>query len=134
MLYLVDTNVLSELARPKPNAKTTRMFAEHFVDIRLASVSLHEINYGIERLPDGKRKQTLREAMNAITSGIIVLSYDTAAAQWHAVQRARLVRVGKAPTFVDGLIAAIAAVTDCALITFNMKDFRDFEIKITQWA
>lgn len=134
MLYLIDTCVFSDLAKPRANPKTLRKFTEHFEDVRLASVSLHEIRYGIELLPDGKRKETLREGMLAIISGVVVLPYDAVAAEWHATARARLVKTGETRSFVDGQIAATAAVNGCELVTSNMKDFRGLGVSLAKWA
>lgn len=134
MTYLLDTSILSELTKPSPNPETVRAFTEHFDHVRLASVSLHEIRYGIERLLHGKRKETLREAMRSIVSDIAVLPYGEAAAEWHATERARLEKEGKTPSFADGQIAAIAAVNGCELITVNVKDFRGFDLKVETWS
>lgn len=134
MLYLVDTCVLSDLAKPSPNARTLRAFTEHLADVRLASISVHEIRYGIERLPDGKRKEMLSEAMDMIMGGVAILPYDAPASAWHAVERARLAKKGEVPSFVDGQIAAIAAVNECQLITSNVKDFRGFDLRVARWG
>lgn len=134
MTFLLDTSVVSELAKPKPSSKTIRAFSAHFDEVRLASVVVHEIRYGIERLPDGKRKDTIRAAMTAIVDGILVLPYDEAAGTWHAVERGRLEAIGRVPSFVDGLIAATAAAHGCTLVTANVRDFRDFSISVETWA
>jgi tRNA(fMet)-specific endonuclease VapC len=132
--YLLDTSVVSELAKLRPNPRTVKAFTDHFDEVRLASVVLHELRYGIERLPDGKRKETLRAAMDVIVSGIVVLPYDAAAGAWHASERVRLEALGRVPAFADGLIAATAAVHGCALVTANAKDFRAFAVKIETWS
>ena len=56
----------------------------------------------------------------------LILLYDAAAAAWHARERARLVRLGKAPPFVDGQTPAIAAANDLVLVTRNLRDFAGF--------
>lgn len=132
-MYLLDTSVVSELAKPKPNANTVRAFADHLHEVSLASVVLHEIRYGIERLPDGKRKDTIRGAMDVIVNTLVVLPYDAKAAEWHASERARLQALGRAPAFADGLIAATAAAHGCKLVTANARDFRSFSIAIETW-
>jgi tRNA(fMet)-specific endonuclease VapC len=134
MIYLLDTSIVSELTKPRPNAKTVKAFTDHFEDVRLASVVLHESRYGIERMPDGKRKDTLRAAMDVIVLGIPVLPYDAAAGEWHAAERARLEAAGRTPAFADGLIAATAAVHGCTLVTANTRDFRAFALTVQSWA
>lgn len=134
MIYLLDTSVVSELAKPQPNATTVKTFADRFHDVRLASVVLHEIRYGIERLPDGKRKEMICAAMEIIVNGIAVLAYDAAAGEWHATERARLEATGRVPALADGLIAATAAVHGCTLVTANARDFRAFAVTVETWA
>jgi tRNA(fMet)-specific endonuclease VapC len=134
MIYLLDTSIVSELAKPAPRANIVRSFTTHFDDVRLASVVLHELRYGIERLPAGKRKDTIRAAMEIIVNGIEVLPYETAAAEWHAVERARLQASGRTPPFVDGMVAATAAAHGCALVTANARDFRMFSISVETWS
>lgn len=63
-----------------------------------------------------------------------ILDYDRAAAEWHAVERARLAAAGETPPFVDGQIAAIAFAKSLTLVTFNEADFRGFQgIDVTSW-
>ena len=64
-----------------------------------------------------------------------VLDYDREAADWHALERARLSAAGKTPPFVDGQIAAIAYVNQLVLITSNTADFKDFQgLQVRSWA
>jgi tRNA(fMet)-specific endonuclease VapC len=64
-----------------------------------------------------------------------ILDYGRAAAEWHAVERARLEAAGKTPPFVDGQIAAIASVNDLVLVTANKTDFRGFKgLRVQNWA
>lgn len=63
-----------------------------------------------------------------------VLDYDQQAAEWHALERARLVAAGQTPSFADGQIAAIAHARQLVLVTENQKDFKRFQgIEIQSW-
>ena len=63
-----------------------------------------------------------------------VVDYDRRAADWHARERARLAAVGTTPPFVDGQIAAIAAVNGLTLVTANTSDFAAFDdLDIERW-
>lgn len=134
MRFLLDTSFVSELSKPRPDDKAVRSFTNHFEDVRLASVVLHELRFGIERMPAGKRRDTLRAAMDVLVGGIQVLSYDVAAAEWHAAERARLETAGRVPSFADGMIAATAAVYGCVVVTRNPGDFRPFGITVETWS
>ena len=63
-----------------------------------------------------------------------MLPYDSAAALWHGVQRARLEARGLRPAFADGQIAAIAATQGLVLVTRNISDFAAFDgLQLLNW-
>ena len=60
--------------------------------------------------------------------------YDTAAADWHATERARLEKLGQKPPFADTQIAAVAFVHGLSVVTVNLADFAAFQgLKIEDW-
>ena len=59
MNYLVDTNVLCELAKPQPAGEVMAWFVKHEPYLYVSSISLGEIRKGLELLPTGKRKSGL---------------------------------------------------------------------------
>lgn len=64
-----------------------------------------------------------------------VLEYDREAADWHALERARLSASGRTPPFTDGQIAAIAHVNDLILVTGNSRDFEGFQgLRLEDWS
>jgi len=100
----------------------------------VVSVTLHEALYGVERLPEGKRKQTLRDFMRDVVAKMTVLPYDIAAAEWHARERARLEGSGRTMPYADGQIAAIAVVRTLTLVTANARDFRGVQgLRLEDW-
>lgn len=104
-------------------------------EVATAAPAWHEITYGCRRLPPS-RKRTLIEDYLAATasSGLPILPYDTAAATWHAAERARLERGGTLPSFVDGQIAAVAHSNDLVLVTRNVTDFQKFAgLRVENW-
>ncbi|MDN3559833.1 PIN domain-containing protein [Vreelandella neptunia] len=57
-MIILDTNILSELMRPAPNMRVVNWLnAEEPLGVTITAITVAEILYGIERLPDGKRKQ-----------------------------------------------------------------------------
>ena len=56
--YLLDSNIVSEPVRPRPDAGVQARLAEHGSRVALASVVWHELLYGMERLPEGRRKDS----------------------------------------------------------------------------
>jgi tRNA(fMet)-specific endonuclease VapC len=132
--YLLDTNVLSEPMRPAPDAEVMKRIAAADDAIATASPVWHEIEFGRLRLPASKRRRAIEALIDAMAAALVILPYDTPAAAWHARERARLARLGKLPPFVDGQIAAIAAVNDLILVTRNVRDFSGFSsLEVESW-
>lgn len=62
------------------------------------------------------------------------LKGDTATAEWHGAERARLVSIGRTPPHLDGQIASIAATNGLILVTFNLADFQHFRgLQVEDW-
>lgn len=127
LVYLVDTNTISEIEKMQPNPNIVARLEAHWVEIALASVSWHELLYGYHRLPESRRKQRVGFFIrHTIKPDIPVLPYDMAAARWFAQERARLTQIGRSPSYPDGQIAAVAAANNLILVTRNLSDFADF--------
>lgn len=132
--YLLDTNVLSEAMRPVPDFDVMRHINEAGDTIATASPVWHELQFGVLRLPAGKRRRAIQTIIDALSSAIVVLPYDADAATWHARERARLTHLGRPPPYVDGQIAAIAVVHRLALVTRNVRDFSGFaDLCVESW-
>ena len=133
--YLLDTNVLSEPAKPTPNPGVKRRLLEAEGTIATASLVWHELWFGCYRLAPSHRRAALETYLqDVIAPHIPVLGYDDAAAAWHASERARLGAAGNTPSFVDGQIAAIARVNALVLVTANVKHYESFEgLTVEDW-
>lgn len=135
MSYLLDTNVFAELSRAKPNRAVVRAFERHVDDLVTASIVLHEMWFGIERLPRSHRRAHLERFMADVVGGIRAIPYGERAARWHATERARLAASGKTAPYADGQIAAISAIHDATLVTANLGDFSAFAgLRTENWA
>lgn len=126
--YLLDTNVLSEFTKAAPNSNVLSKLAETSGQFCTCVTVWHEMQFGIERLKESKRKLGLLSFLEALeTSGLPVLAYEKPAAIWLARQRAKLANHGLTPALADGEIAAVAAHHQLILVTRNTDDFRVFE-------
>ncbi len=126
--YLLDSNILFESARLRPDAAVLQRFATHDGEHATVAIVWHELLYGCELLAASKSKRQLHSYLAMLLSnGLIILPYDLAAANWYAKQGARLDRLGKTCAYADGEIAAITATQDLTLVTQNLKEFENFE-------
>jgi tRNA(fMet)-specific endonuclease VapC len=133
-LYLLDTNVFAALSSAKPSRAVERAFTKHTGEIVTAAVVLHEMWFGIARLPHSRRRTELETFMAAIVAPVRVLPYGERAARWHASERARLGALGRVTDLADGQIAATAAVHDAVLVTANVGHFEVFEgLHVENW-
>jgi tRNA(fMet)-specific endonuclease VapC len=133
--YLLDTNVISELSKPTPDVGVLRRFRRHELHVTTASIAWNELLFGCQRLPSSKRRDLLLTFVDQVLRpSLPILSYDTAAAEWHAAERVRLEKAGTPRPFIDGQIAAIAHVNGLVLVTANGRDFRFFDgLVVEDW-
>ena len=136
MRYLLDTNTVSEPLRAKPDAGIMRRLRENDGEAAIPAPVWHELRFGCARLPASRRRQMIeRYIEDVILASFPVLDYNREAAEWHALERARLTAAGRTRPFVDGQIAAIAYVNDLVLITSNTGDFEGFDgLRVQNWA
>lgn len=133
--YLLDTNVLSEPLRPTPNERVMSRLRGAENEIATAALVVHELRFGAARLKPSKKRRTIEAYLDDVLRATVpVLPYDETAADWHALERARLVAAGQTPPFVDGQVAAIAAVNGLVLVTANVADYSAFSgLSVENW-
>lgn len=133
--YLLDTNVLSEPLRPRPDAGVLAQLERHATELATAAPVWHELWFGCWRLGAGARRDAIERYLRGVVGeGLEILAYSEEVAEWHAVERARLVRAGRTPGFVDGQVAASAAVGGLVLVTRNVRDFAGFHgLEVENW-
>ncbi len=135
MKYLLDTNVLSEPLKLKPDPVFLYKLKSHRQVVSTATPVLHEMVFGCHRLKVTRKRDFIKAYIaEVVTNTLTIFSYDEAAAIWHAKERARLVTLGQTPCFTDGQIASIAYVNDLILVTRNLSDFRIFQgLRVENW-
>jgi predicted nucleic acid-binding protein len=129
MSYVIDTNVVSELARPTPNRAVVDWFATQR-SIALSAVSIEELAYGIARARSAERRRLAPwfEALLAVPAEI--LPVDERVARAAGELRAARERVGRTVAQADMLIAATAIVAGRTLVTCNTRDFEGCGVTI----
>ena len=125
MSYLLDTNVVSELVRVKPNNKVVKWF-ETVPDeaLHLSVLSLGEVRKGVEKLKASRRRERLRvwlEQDLVEWFGPRLLPVDHAVADRWGILLARIERPVPA---IDSLLAATALHHGLRLVTRNIEDFQ----------
>jgi toxin FitB len=96
------------------------------------AVTVAEIRYGLERLPDGRRKDSLLTTATEVFAAFsdYIQPFDADAATWYAAIVARRDRVGLPINGFDAQMAAICRTRGAALATRNAKDFRETGIDV----
>lgn len=131
MSYLVDTNVLSEQARPAPDAKVIEWMRRHESELYVSTITIGEIRRGIERLPDGKRKARLQQWLQSVCDCMQgrILSFNASTAHVWGQLKAKWEKAGVNVPSLDSQIAATASRHSLTLVTRNTGDFEKTGIK-----
>lgn len=128
--YLLDTNVISETARPKPDANVTRWLGQ-ISTITLPAIGVYEIASGIHRLPAGKKREFLEAWLaELLASDCDVLPLDSDAALICAEMEAYARRKGRTLDLRDLLIAAIARSRSLGVATRNVTHFTGLGVPV----
>ncbi|MDQ6971614.1 MAG: type II toxin-antitoxin system VapC family toxin [Mariprofundaceae bacterium] len=124
MSYLLDTNVLSELVRAKPNPAVLAWFGNVPDDSLYISVlTIGEIRKGVELLADGARREKLRvwlehDLPDWFESRVLAVDMPVAE-RWGKLQA----EAGRSVPAIDSLLAATALHHELRMVTRNVQDF-----------
>lgn len=135
MAFLIDTSVVSETVRPKPEPKVLAWVEQRNpAELFLASPTIGELMRGVRKIKEEARTNTyerwIENDLSEQFEGRILPFDDKAARIW-----GRLMgdgdRKGLTPAAADAQIAAIAIEHGLVLVTRNVRDFQNFDLAIT---
>lgn len=133
-MIVLDTNVVSELARPQPAPKVVDWVdAQDSADLVITAVTAAEIRAGVALLPTGRRQRQIAERMEALiteTFAGYVLAFDVDSSEYYANIVATRTHAGRPISGLDAQIAAVCAQHDGTLATRNTDDFDGLDLNL----
>lgn len=128
-MYLLDTNVVSELRKPRPHGAVVA-WLESVDDAKLflSAVTLGEIQAGIEltREQDPSKADEIEAWLELVAGAYNVLPINASAFRdW-----ARLMHRKSDTLYEDAMIAATARVNDLTVVTINVADFKALDVEV----
>jgi toxin FitB len=132
-MILLDTNIVSEPYRARPNARVRDWLNEQSKErLFICTPVLAELRYGVERVEAGPRRTRLEEWMRGLEDHFQnrILPVDRDAAHEFGRVFARRYRIGRPIATMDALIAAIARCHHAKLATHDVADFDHLDLEI----
>lgn len=132
--YLLDTNAISELTKPRPNKGFLRWLATvPEYRLYLSVLTIGEIVSGIERLPESNKKRDLwswltTDLLARFGERIVPVDFDVAHLWGRFEAHART--QGKVLPVIDALLAATAMRHRLAIVTHNTRDFANLFVRV----
>ena len=133
-MIILDTNVISELMRAKPEPVVVDWFrVRSLLEMATTTINLAEIRRGLARLPFGRRRRDLEVTFNSLAArGFAnrVFDFDASAVDAYGDLAVERERAGRPLEGFDGLIAAIAKSRGLPIATRSMDDFAECGIDL----
>ncbi len=133
-MIVLDTNVVSELARPQPAPAVVRWVdAQDTADLVITAVTAAEIRAGVALLPTGRRRRQIAQYMEALineTFAGYVLAFDVQSSEHYAEVVTTRTHAGRPISGLDAQIAAICAQHRAVLATRNVADFDGLGLRL----
>ena len=123
-IYLLDTNIISELRKPAPNQNVLEKFAKYAEISVISAVTFDEMLFCVKRMEEGRKKDALWEFYtDFVQKTLDIIPFDVHCAWIHSDLTERLERAGKPSPIIDSMIAATAIANNQILVTRNVSDF-----------
>ena len=133
-MILLDTNVVSEVMRVAPAPDVLKWLNDSDAsDLYLSTITIAEISYGLQILPEGGRRTAIGERFEQfVEQGFShrVLSFDEPAAFIYGQIMAGRKRIGRPMSVPDGQIASVARTHNLVVATRNVVDFEETGIEL----
>lgn len=133
-MIILDTDVISALMRPAPEAAVAEWLDQQSpVSVWTTSVTILELRYGIQILPDGKRRSRLLQEFDDVLVeeiGERIAPFDAQAAEHAASLMAFRAKAGRPVELRDTMIAGIALAHQATIATRNTAHFRDLSVSV----
>jgi predicted nucleic acid-binding protein len=133
-MIIVDTNVVAELMKASPaEVVVSWMNDQEASTLFLTTITLGEIGYGLEILPQGRRRLHLEEGFARVVAEAFtgrILPFDEEAARHYGVLMGRRKALGRPLSVLDGQIASIARAKGSVVATRNVRDFVECGVDI----
>ena len=133
-MIVLDTNVVSELARPRPAPQVVDWVdMQDSADLVITAVTAAEIRAGVALLPNGRRKRQIAERMELLiteTFGGYVLAFDVDSSAYYASIIAARSRAGRPISGLDAQIGAVCTQYGATLATRNTTDFDGLDLNL----
>lgn len=133
-MIILDTNVISALMKPKPEPLIMKWVNKYDLEyLWLTSITVMEIQYGIELLPEGKKREALHKSFHKMLLQKFqghIIEFDESAAIITGELLAKSKKTGFHIDVRDLQIAGIARMTGADLATRNTKDFKNTNVNL----
>ncbi len=136
-IYLLDTNIVSEFSKERPNQNVIALYEARKKMCAISAVTWQELIYGVSKMPEGKRKDSISEFTEDLKNNFEIIPYDEFSANICGQLLGTCAKCGKTLPYCDTQIAATAIANGMVLVTRNVSDFAEASertfLKVEDW-